>query len=134
MIDGGKGKIAGQRNGLAGHDAHQKPANQAGSGGCGNAIKIGKTNPCFVHRLANKRIEMIEMSARCVLRNDAAVRRMNGSLREHQIGQNFAPVVDDRRRRLIAACLDSQYQHDRSARTTARGPIHEALSLDPRKG
>src|SRR5512135_2132285 len=120
MIDGGKGKIAGQRNGFAGHDTHQEPADQARAGSCGNAVKIGKANLRFVHRLANQRIEMVKMSPRSILRDDAAERRMQGGLREHQIGQDFAPVANDRRRRLVAACLDSQYQHGRSARMSVR--------------
>ena len=79
-------------------------ADQPRPGGRGDPVEIAEADPGLVERLRDQPLEMIEMGARGDLRHDAAIGRVLGELRQHQIG------ADERRRPSLttAAAVSSQ--------------------------
>ncbi len=117
MIDGEERLAGRQRDPLAGHQADQHAADQAGSRGGGDAVEVARAHPGAAQRADDEAVDDFDMGARRDLRHDAAIGRMGGDLAHHFVGEDFAgavgPQPHHRRRRFVAGGLDSQYAHRR---------------------
>jgi len=80
----------------------QQRADKSGALCHADGIHIGKHNPRLRERFTHGRHDLPQMFARRQLRHDPAVFPVYIDLRRHEAGQNFSPVSDQRRRRLIA--------------------------------
>ena len=113
MIDGDERAPQPKRDGLAHGDADDQPADQAGTGGRGYPVDRLEAEPGFGERLADGRVEQLDMGARGDLRHHPAIGRMQIELRAHHARQDLAPSVrrqaHDCRRGLVAARLDAEH-------------------------
>ena len=111
VVDGEQRLVVDGGDRLAGHEAHHDRADQAGAGGGGHAVQVGKAHARLIHGAGDEAVEMLDVAARRNLRHDAAVGRMVGALGEHEVGQHAALAGHDRGRRFVAARLDAEDDH-----------------------
>jgi hypothetical protein len=115
VIDGEERLARGKRDPLAGHQADQHAADQAGPCRRGDAVEVARAHVGAAQRPGDQRVDDFDMGARRDLRHDAAIGRMRGDLAHHFVGQDFAGAVraqaHHRRRRLVAGGFDSEYAH-----------------------
>jgi hypothetical protein len=70
-------------------------------------IDLRERRPCALERLLNDGAKVLEMVARSELRNHAAIGGVHGDLTLHDVRQNEAGIVDDRRTRFVTRRLDA---------------------------
>ena len=104
VVDADQRNLQRPRKSLRGVKADDQRRREAGAVRDGHRIdrEVGHGR---THHLA----DLLDMGAGCDLRHDAAIRHMQGNLRVNDIVEDFATVLHDRRRRLVTACLNSQY-------------------------
>ena len=82
-----------QRDSLAGHQADQHAADQAGSGRGGHAVEVVGRELRPLQRARDELVDDLDMGSRGDFRNDAAIGGMRGDLAHHLVGEDFARAV-----------------------------------------
>ncbi len=104
-----------QRQGLGGDEADQHPADQAGTGGHGDAVHVREREARAVQRPGDQPVEHFHMGPGRDLRHHAAIGRVLGDLAQHLVRQDDAAAVLARRHDggggLVAGGLDTQHVH-----------------------
>lgn len=70
---------------------------------------VSQGNACLLHRFLQHDGNRLHMLARSDLRHDAAEALVDVDLAGDLIRQHFAPAANDGHGRLVAACLDREY-------------------------
>ncbi len=115
MIDRDQRCAVDQSDRLGGGQAHDDAADQARSGGRGDAVERGEIALRFRHRLRDQQVQHLDMGTGCNFRHHATERGMFVGLRQHDVRQNPpSPVLiafDDRGGGLVAGRFDAQHDH-----------------------
>ncbi|MNV66417.1 hypothetical protein D3C71_1591690 [compost metagenome] len=101
--------VPGQRQALRRHNADQKRADKTRPLCNGNGVQFLRRNSRLLQRFLHNKGNDLHMLARRNLRHNSAESAMCFNLARDDIRQHLAAVLDDRRRCLVAAGLDSQY-------------------------
>ena len=111
VVDADERQVVRQRQPLRGVHPDQERARQSGPVRDRHAVQFGQLHARLLHRLSDHRQQRLHMLARGYLRHDAAVLGVHLHLCGDHVGDDISPVLDDRRRRLVAGCLYAQYPH-----------------------
>ena len=93
---------------LAGQQAHDQAADQAGAGGGGDGGEVAKADAGLAHRALDQEVELLDVGPGCYLGHDAAVGRVLGELGEDGCREDRAVAAQEGRRGLVAARLDAK--------------------------
>ena len=122
------GTPSAERDGLAHGDADDQAADQAGPGGRGDRVDRVEAEPRLGERLADGRVEQLDMGARGDLRHHAAIGRMQVELRAHHARQDRAAAVrgaaHHRRGSLVAARLDAEHDQGSGFAVVSHGAFY----------
>ena len=99
---------------------HEHRADETRRIGRGHSVNVLFTDARFLERLIGQRGDGLDVLARRDLRHDAAVERVQVGLRRDGVGENFAPVLDDRDGGLVAGGLESEDLHCCASASAAR--------------
>ncbi len=123
VIDRDQRLARAQRQGLGGGQSHHDAADQAGSGGDGDAVQFLQGNFGLVQCALNDVVQYFQMGARGDFGHHTAIGGMGFGLAEHDIGQDFArprgTPAHHRRRGFVATGFNAQ-KHERLVR---HGPL-----------
>ena len=113
MIDGDEGAPKAERDRLPGCHPDDETADEAGAGRSRHRVDRAEVESGLGKRLADRRIEKLDMGARGNLGHDAAIGGMEVELRAHHARQDLAPsarsAADERCGGLVAARLDPEH-------------------------
>ena len=108
VVDGGEGEIVDAGDGLAGEEAHDQAADQAGPGRGGDGREVGEAQAGLAHRTLDQAVELLDMRPCCYLGHHTAIGRMLLELRQQGGGQHRAVAADEGHGRLVATRLDAE--------------------------
>jgi hypothetical protein len=100
-----------RRHGLGRRQPDHDAADQAGARRRGDGIEVREVEPRLAQRLFDQEVDGLDMRARSDFGNDAAIGAMTVELGQHDMRADAPRVVDDRRCRLVAACLEAEHDH-----------------------
>ena len=92
VVDGDERQAPGQGDGLAEGQADHHPADEARSGGSGDAAQVGEAEAGLRHRLGDDRIDDLDMGPGGDFRHHAAERGVGGDLAGDDVGQHLDPA------------------------------------------
>ncbi len=93
MIDGDEGLAAGQRQRLRHGEPDDDAADEAGTGGGGDAVEVGEPDAGVLQRAHDQPVEHLDMRARGDLRHDAAEGGVLGDLAHHLVREDLAAAA-----------------------------------------
>ena len=108
MVDGGEREMVDAGDGLAGEEAHDQAADQAGPGRGRDGREVGEAEAGLAHRTLDQAVELLDMRPCCYLGHHTAIGRMLLELRQQGGGQHRAVAADEGHGRLVAARLDAE--------------------------
>ena len=111
VIKPDKRQLVGIREPLGGIHADKQRPRQARPMRNRHAIQLARLHPGVRQRLPHHRRHSQHMLPRRHFRHNPPIPRVQRRLRRHHIGTNNAPILNHRRRRLIARRLNPQYLH-----------------------
>ena len=111
VIKPDKRQFVGIRETLRGVHSDKQRTRQARPMRNRHAIQLMRLHPRVRQRLPYHRRHSQHMLPRRHLRHNPPIPRVQRRLRRHHIGTNNAPILNHRRRRLIARRLNPQYLH-----------------------
>jgi hypothetical protein len=116
MVDGDQRFLGDERDALGGGEADDDAADQPGAGRRRDAIEHAEACLRLEHRLGDDQVEHFHVGARRDLGNHAAIRRVLGGLRQHDVGKDFATpgrlvAAHHRGGGLVAGRLDAENEH-----------------------
>lgn len=93
VVDGDERLAGGIGDGLAGHQADQHAADQAGAGGGGDGVEVGEADAGVVEGGADEAVHDLDVGAGGDFRHDTAESGVFLDLREDAVGQDAAAPV-----------------------------------------
>jgi hypothetical protein len=90
---------------------HEHRADETRRVGRGHGVDVFFLDARLLERLIGQRGDGLDVLARRDLRHDAAVERVQVGLRRDGVGEDFAPVLDDRDGGFVAGGLESENFH-----------------------
>src|SRR5690606_25414204 len=126
MVDAEKRKPGRGRHSLGAHNAGEHTADQARSGGHGNAVDVSERDSCIRQGLLGAKVDLLDMGAGRDFRHDAAERRVKVSLPGDHRRQDRALAArqaDDRRSGVVAARFEPEEGDRLFAHGTAGCPV-----------
>ncbi len=111
VVDTNEREVEDGRDGLRGRDTDQESTKKAGPVRYSDRLDLSKTGARRVESFLEDWINQLDMLARRDFGDNAAEPRMQINLGGHDVGKDFASVLDDRRGSLIAARFDPKYVH-----------------------
>ena len=126
MVDREEREVVRGGDRLAGHRADDDAADQPRPGGRRHPVERIEADPGILHGPRDHPVDRLQMRARGDLRHHPAIVAMGVELVAHHIGEDRAPVVDHRRRGLVAARLDPEDQ----AHPASRNPVSLLALVD----
>ena len=128
MIHADERDVAGQRDRLAGGQAHQQRPDQTGPDGRRHSVQVTEPDPRLLQRLLEHRVERLDVRPGGDLRYDPAEACVQIDLTGDEVAEDGASVLHHGDCRLVARCLDPEDPHTCSPpaepnRATMSSPI-----------